>query len=70
MATATWNFDENEVMAAAKQLGIKLTDAEFGSEVCEAWADRVLQARKHYDDGNRTSASWPLKTRTPTRFEP
>ena len=50
MATATWNYDENEVIAAAKQLGIELTNAELGSELCEVWADRVLQAKKHYDD--------------------
>jgi hypothetical protein len=47
----TWTFDENEIIDAAKQLGIKLTNAELGSELCEAWADRVLQAKKHYDDG-------------------
>ena len=46
----TWNFDENEVIAAAKQLGIKLTNAELGTEICQAWADRVLQAKMHWNN--------------------
>jgi hypothetical protein len=48
----TWDFEENEVIAAAKALGIKLTDAVLGSELCQAWADRVLYARKVFEDGN------------------
>ena len=32
----TWTFDENEIIATAKALGIKLTNAELGSEICEA----------------------------------
>ena len=47
----TWTFDENEIIAAAKQLGIKLTNAELGSEICEAWADRVRWAKVCFDDG-------------------
>jgi hypothetical protein len=47
----TWSFDENEVIAAAKQLGIKLTNAELGSELCEAWADRVRWAKVCWDEG-------------------
>ena len=39
----TWDFD-NEVIAAANQLGIKLTSAEFGGELCKAWVDQLFDA--------------------------
>jgi hypothetical protein len=42
---------ENEIIVAAKQLGIKLTNAELGSEICEAWADRVRWAKACFDEG-------------------
>ena len=51
MRKKTWTFDENEIIAAAKQLGIKLTDADLGSEICEAWADRVRWAKVCCDEG-------------------
>ena len=47
----TWTFDENEIIATAKALGIKLTNAELGSEHCEAWADRVRWAKVCLDEG-------------------
>jgi hypothetical protein len=52
MKQKTWNFDENEVIDAAKELGIKLTAAELGTEICQAWADRVLQAKAQFDRGD------------------
>jgi hypothetical protein len=48
----TWNFDENKLIASAKALGIKITRAELGSDICQCWADRVLYAQKAFDDGD------------------
>ena len=50
MAT-TWNFNENAVIETAKKLGIKLTNAELGTEICQCWADRVQWAGVCFDDG-------------------
>ena len=47
----TWTFDENEIIDAAKRLGIKLTSAPLDSEICEAWADRVRWAKVCHDEG-------------------
>ncbi len=47
--TRTWNFNENDVIRAARQLGIRLTSAKLGTEMCQAWADRVLDAKSAYD---------------------
>jgi hypothetical protein len=43
----------------AKQLGITLTSAEIGTELCEAWEDRVDLAIKYWDEGNyQECQSW------------
>jgi hypothetical protein len=42
----------NEIIKAAKDLGIKLTNAEIGTELCNAWADRVAMAQMHFDRGD------------------
>ena len=42
----------NEIIKAAKDLGIKLTNAEIGTELCYAWADRVALAQMHFDRGD------------------
>ena len=44
------NFDE--VITAARQLGISVTEAELGSELCQAWADRVLGAKAKFEAGD------------------
>ncbi len=51
METRAWDFNENEVIGIARQLGIKLTSAELGTAMCQAWADRVLDAKAAFDDG-------------------
>ncbi len=52
MKPKTWNFDENVVIDAARKLGISVTEAEFGTELCQAWADRVLGAKMAFEDGD------------------
>jgi hypothetical protein len=37
-------MDINEIIDAAVILGIKLTNAEVGTELYRCWADRVVQA--------------------------
>jgi hypothetical protein len=49
----TWTFDENEAIASALLLGIKLTNAPLDSELCEAWADRVRRAKACFDDDRK-----------------
>jgi hypothetical protein len=44
-------FNINEVIKSAVNLGITLTNADCGSELCEMWAARVAQARMHFDRG-------------------
>jgi hypothetical protein len=41
----------NEIIEAAINLKITLTNAELGSELCEAWSARVLQAKQHAERG-------------------
>jgi hypothetical protein len=44
--------DLNEIIAAAKELGIKLTNAKPGSELWEeAWGDPAKHAKLCVDDG-------------------
>jgi hypothetical protein len=44
-------FNINEVIKSAVNLGITLTNAECGSELCEMWSARVAQAQMHFDRG-------------------
>jgi hypothetical protein len=46
----TW--DVNTVIEAAEGLGIKLTNAELGTQACEQWADRVMNAKLLFDRGD------------------
>ena len=48
---STWQRQASTFGGGAQQLGIKLTDAELGSELCEAGADRVKYAKLCFDDG-------------------
>ncbi len=41
----------NEICEAAQQLEIKLTNAELGTDLCEAWEDRVVLAAKLFAEG-------------------
>ena len=42
----------NEIIKAAMDLGIKLTNAELGTEFCQAWEDRVALAKMQFDRGD------------------
>jgi len=44
--------DDTRIIAAAKSLGIKITNAELGTAMCAAWADRVALAIVHFDKGD------------------
>jgi len=44
-------FDISEIIKSAMALGIKLTHADVGSELCNAWADRVALAQMHFERG-------------------
>jgi hypothetical protein len=46
------NWDINEVIATAKALDIKLTNAEIGTDICQCWIDRVVGAWLAYDRGD------------------
>ena len=60
MATATWNFDENEVIAAAaKQLGIKLTKRSSEASFARHGPVECFRQRS-----TMTTATW---TRVPGR---
>ena len=39
----------DQITKAASTLGIKLTNANEGTEIYQCWADRVLQAKHHQD---------------------
>jgi hypothetical protein len=41
----------NQIIEAAKALGIKLTNAERGTDLCQCWADRVALAKSYFDRG-------------------
>ena len=47
----------DEITDMARRLGIKLTNAEEGSELFKCWADRVLMA---WNDAER---GWPIGDR-------
>jgi len=36
----------------ARELGIKLTNAEIGTDICQAWEDRVDLAIKYWNAGD------------------
>lgn len=38
------NWNVNEVITAAKSLDITLTNADWDTEICKCWADRVMDA--------------------------
>jgi len=44
------DFHPVAVIEAAKQLGIKLTNAELGTELWAAWADGGIHAKLCFDD--------------------
>ena len=41
-----------DVIRVAMALGIKLTNAELGTEICQALADRVALAQMHFEGGD------------------
>jgi hypothetical protein len=45
-------WDTNEVIEAANALGIRLTNANWDTEICGCWADRVMEAKMHWDRGD------------------
>jgi hypothetical protein len=47
--------DINQIIEAAKALGIKLTNAELGTELCECWIDRVLNAQVAFERDDMTT---------------
>jgi hypothetical protein len=42
----------NEIIKAAQSLGIKLANAEGGTELCQCWADRVAPAKMQFERGD------------------
>ena len=44
-------FDMIDIIRVAMALGIKLTNADVGSYLCQCWIDRVLLAAMHADRG-------------------
>jgi hypothetical protein len=40
-----------QITSEAQKLGITLTNAEIGTELCQAWADRVEQAAMQFSRG-------------------
>ena len=47
--------DISQIIKAAKDLGIKITAAELGTDRCQCWVDRVALAKKHWDAGDMAS---------------
>ena len=41
-----------EIVKAAQSLGIKLANAELGTELRQCWADRVALAKMQFERGN------------------
>jgi hypothetical protein len=48
---STIHQDIDGIIDAAKALGIVLTNAEIGTEICQSWCDRVLWAKACWDQG-------------------
>ena len=46
----TANINEN--IEAAQSVGIKLANAEFGTEFCQCWAGRVALAKMQFERGD------------------
>jgi hypothetical protein len=44
----------NEVIRQAKALGIKLTNADLGTDLCQCWTDRVELAAMYFARGEMT----------------
>ena len=42
----------NEIIKAAQSVGIKLANAELGTELCQCWADRVAVAKMQFGRGD------------------
>ena len=40
-----------QIVEAALALGIKLTHADLGTDLCQCWADRVALAKSYFDRG-------------------
>jgi hypothetical protein len=45
-------YDINQIIKMAKDLEIKLTNAELDTELCQCWIDRVLQANMQFERGD------------------
>jgi hypothetical protein len=45
-------YDINLIIKMAKDLNIKLTNAELDTEICQCWMDRVLQANMQFERGD------------------
>ena len=41
-----------EIIKAAQSLGIKLANAELGTELCQCWADRIALAKMQFERGD------------------
>ncbi len=46
--------DINTIILQAKSLGIKLTNAELGTDLCQCWIDRVELAAMYFARGEMT----------------
>ena len=42
-------MDTDQIITAADLLGIKMTSAHFGTDLCQAWMDRVALAKSYWD---------------------
>lgn len=42
----------DQLTTAAKSLGITLTNAEIGTDLCDCWQDRVQQAAMLFERGD------------------
>jgi hypothetical protein len=51
-------YDVTEITKIAQALGIKLTNAEEGTEIYQCWADRVEEAKMHDD---RATDAWDCR---------
>jgi hypothetical protein len=44
-------MDTDQIITAAEALGIKMTAAHWGTELCQCWADRVALAQSYFERG-------------------
>ena len=47
-------MDTDQIITAAELLGIKMTAAHFGTDLCQAWMDRVALAKSYWDRDDMT----------------